>query len=136
MKAGLAYPTWPDMNGEVIPKALFTEPATAAGFVTYNAQDHWGRTLIQVLHRFTAYLLVVLVVYFFFKSRNITSDKIFSAGLTLFPVTVLLQAVIGIITVLNCTGNIPVAWGVLHQAGAMLLIANTVFILFHLRPKS
>lgn len=136
MKAGLAYPTWPDMNGEVIPRALFSEPATSAGFITYNAQDHWGRTLIQVLHRFTAYLLVALVVYFYFKSRNITTDKVFAAGLNLFPVTVLLQAVIGIITVLNCVGKIPVGWGVLHQAGAMLLIANTVFILFHLRPKS
>lgn len=136
MKAGLAYPTWPDMNGEIIPKTLFSEPTTAAGFITYNAQDHWGRTLIQVLHRFTAYLLVALVVYFYFKTRNITTDKIFATGLNLFPVTVLLQAAIGIITVLNCVGKIPVGWGVLHQAGAMLLIANTVFILFHLRPKS
>jgi cytochrome c oxidase assembly protein subunit 15 len=136
MKAGLAYPTWPDMNGEVIPKALFSERATTAGFITYNAQDHWGRTLIQVLHRFTANLLVVLVVYFYFKTRSITTDKVFALGLNLFPATVLLQAVIGIITVLNCVGKIPVSLGVLHQAGAMLLIANTVFILFHLRPKS
>ncbi|MCW5907974.1 MAG: COX15/CtaA family protein [Chitinophagales bacterium] len=136
MKAGLAYPTWPDMNGEIIPSALFSLPPSAAGFTEYSAQDYWGRTFIQFFHRFTAYVLVGLVIYFWYKSRSITSDKIFAAGLYLFPFTVLLQAVIGIVTVLNCTGKIPVFWGVMHQAGAMLLIANTVFILFHLRPNS
>lgn len=135
MKAGLAYPTWPDMNGEIIPSALFSQPPSTAGFTEYNAQDYWGRTFIQFFHRLTAYALVVLIIYFWYKSRNIASDKIFAAGLNLFPFTVLLQAIIGIVTVLNCIGKIPVFWGVLHQAGAMLLIANTVFILFHLRPN-
>jgi len=135
MKAGLAYPTWPDMNGEIIPSALFTEKATTVGFVNYNAQDFWGRTFIQFVHRFTAYTLVILVAVFFFKSRNITSDKYFKLGLNLFPVIVLLQAVIGILTVLNCVGKIPVFYGVLHQAGAMLLIAVTVFVIFHLQSK-
>ncbi len=132
MKAGLAYPTWPDMNGEIIPSALFTEKATSVGFVNYNAQDFWGRTFIQFAHRFTAYALVALVAVFFFKTRNITTDKYFKLGLNLFPVVVLLQAVIGIFTVLNCVGKIPVFYGVLHQAGAMLLIAVTVFVIFHL----
>ena len=136
MKAGLAYPTWPDMNGQFIPSALFTEKATTAGFTMYNAQDFWGRTLIQFLHRFTAYTLIILVVIFFFKSRNITKDKIFKTGLALFPFVVLLQATIGVITVLNCVGKIPVTWGVLHQIGAMLLIAETVFVIFHLTNRS
>lgn len=135
-KAGLAYPTWPDMNGEYIPASLFSEPATLQGFTTYNAQDFWGRTLIQVLHRFTGYGLVVLVIVFFFKSRQITGDKYLQLGLNLFPAIVLLQATIGIITLLHCTGKIPVGYGVLHQAGAMLLIAETVWVVFHLYSAS
>jgi len=133
MKAGLAANTWPDMNGQLIPSALFNEPATTAGFIQYNAQDNWGRIFIQFVHRLTAYTLVVLVLVFFLKSRNITTDKFFKLGLNLFPFVVLLQALIGIITVLNCVGKIPVSWGVLHQAGAMLLIAATVFVIFHLQ---
>ncbi len=132
MKAGLAYPTWPDMNGQLIPSALYELQPSSVGFINYNAQDFWGRTFIQFAHRFTAYALVVLVVVFFFKSRNITTDKFFKLGLNLFPVIVLLQAIIGIMTVLNCVGKIPVFYGVLHQAGAMLLIAVTVFVIFHL----
>lgn len=132
MKAGLAYPTWPDMNGQAIPSALFTEPATTAGFTQYNTQDYWGRTFIQFVHRATAYTLLVLVAVFFYKSRNSTTDRLFNIGLNLLPAAVLLQAVIGILTVINCVGKIPVGWGVLHQAGAMLLIASLAFVMFHL----
>ncbi len=135
-KAGLAANTWPDMNGEMIPKALWQLTPTTVGFTTYNAQDFWGRIFIQFIHRLTAYTLVVLVILFFFKTRAISSDKFFLAGVNLLPVAVLLQAAIGIVTVLNCVGNIPVAYGVLHQAGAMLLIANTVFVIFHLRNSN
>lgn len=136
MKAGLAYPTWPDMYGSIIPSSLFTEQPTAIGFTTYNAQDHWGRTLIQVLHRFTAYILIVLVAIFYAKARRISEDKIFRYALNLFPLLVLLQATIGILTLLHCIGSIPVFWGVLHQAGAMLLLANTVFVYYHLSVRS
>lgn len=136
MKAGLAFPTWPDMNGQLIPSALFTETPTIAGFVKYNAQDFWGRTLIQFLHRTTAYILVVLMVLFMIKSKGVSTDKAFTLGLNLFPLAVLLQALIGIVTVMNCVGKIPVFWGVVHQAGAMFLIAITIFVIFHLRTTS
>ena len=138
-KAGLAANTWPDMNGELIPSTLWKLQPNLDGFLKYNSQDFWGRIFIQFVHRLTGYTLVVLVLVFFFKSRNITNDKIFKTGLNLFPVLVLLQATIGIITVLNCVGKVPVTLGVLHQAGAMLLIAVTVFVIFHLRnsePKA
>lgn len=132
MKAGLAYPTWPDMNGEFIPAALFNEPATWAGFTSYLPQDHWGRTFIQFTHRSTAYLLVVLVAVFYFKTRRLGGDKIFKIGFNLFPALIALQATIGILTVLHCVGKIPLGWGMLHQGGAMLLVAAMVFVIFHL----
>lgn len=135
MKAGLAYPTWPDMNGEYIPAALFSEPVTWAGFTNYLPQDHWGRTFIQFTHRSTAYLLVVLVALFWYRSRNITTDGIFKLGLNVFPVLITLQALLGIITVFNCVGRIPLGWGMLHQGGAMLLVAEMVFVIFHLYKK-
>lgn len=135
MKAGLAANTWPDMNGEWIPSALWTLQPNTSGFTQYNAQDFWGRIFIQFIHRSTAYLLTVLAVYLFYTSARNASGAL-SRGLNLLPVTVLLQVTIGILTVINCTGHIPVFYGVLHQAGAMLLIANMVFILFHLRRNN
>ena len=135
MKAGLAANTWPDMNGEWVPSALWSQPSGISGFTQYNAQDYWGRIFIQFIHRSTAYLLVVLAVYLFYTSANKVTGAL-RRGLNLLPVTILLQVTIGILTVINCTGHIPVFYGVLHQAGAMLLIANMVFILFHLRRNN
>jgi len=132
MKGGLAYPSWPDMNGRFIPAALSIDSPTIAGFLKYIPQDSWGKAFIQLMHRMTAYTLIVLVIIFFFQSRNIATDKVFKTGLLWFPFFVLQQATIGILTVLNCVGKVPVSWGVIHQAGAMFLIAETVFIIFHL----
>jgi heme a synthase len=132
MKAGLAYPSWPDMNREFVPSALSSEHASIAGLLNYLPQDLWGKAFIQFMHRMTAYTLIILVSIFFFQSRNLATDKVFKTGLKLFPFFVLLQATIGILTVLHCVGKIPLTWGVLHQAGAMFLIAETVFVIFHL----
>jgi cytochrome c oxidase assembly protein subunit 15 len=135
MKAGLDFPTWPDMNGQLIPSTLTNEPASFKGLLFYDGQAYWLKAFIQFTHRFTAYTLVGLVVIFYVKALDITKDSVFKSAINLFPVIILLQATIGILTVINCTGKIPVGYGVLHQAGAMLLLAETVFIIFHLYSK-
>lgn len=132
MKAGLAYPTWPQMNGEWVPSALATLPIKWDGMLYYDPSAYWEQSLIQLVHRCTAYLLIAVIFYFFFQLRHLSTDKTFNLGLKLFPLAVLFQATLGIITVLNCIGHVPVLWGVLHQAGAMLLLANTTFIYYHL----
>jgi heme A synthase len=76
-----------------------------------------------------------VIIYFFFQLRGLSKDKVFNTGVTLFPFAVLLQATLGIITVIHCIGHVPVLWGVLHQAGAMLLLANTTFIYYHLSSR-
>ena len=135
MKAGLAYASWPTMNGQWIPSALSTLPARWSGILYYDPQAFWEQSLIQFVHRCTAYLLIIFVIWFFFQIRNLSTDKVFSTGVKLFPIAVLVQATLGIITVLNCVGKVPVLWGVLHQAGAMLLLANTTFIYYHLSAE-
>ncbi|MBS1595476.1 MAG: COX15/CtaA family protein [Bacteroidetes bacterium] len=134
-KAGLAYPTWPDMNGQWIPSALTSLPVRWDGILYYDAGAHWEQTFIQFVHRCTAYVLVIVVIWFFFQLRGLSAERVFSTGVWFFPLVVLLQASIGIITVLHCVGHVPVFWGVLHQAGAMLLLANTTFIYYHLRAS-
>jgi cytochrome c oxidase assembly protein subunit 15 len=135
MKAGLAYPTWPTMNDQWIPSALSTLPTRWSGILYYDPKAFWEQSLIQLLHRCTAYLLIIFIIYFFFQLRHLSGDKVFKRGVILFPFAVLFQATIGIITVIHCIGHVPVFWGVLHQAGAMLLLANTTFIYYHLSAK-
>jgi cytochrome c oxidase assembly protein subunit 15 len=135
MKAGLAYPTWPTMNGEWIPSALSQLPVRWGGIVYYDATAYWEASLIQLLHRCTAYLLVIALICFYFRVRTLSKDKIFHRAILALPFIVLMQASLGIITVLHCVGHVPVLWGVLHQAGAMLLLANTTFVYYHLSGR-
>ncbi len=134
MKAGLAYPTWPDMNGEIVPAALFNQSPNTEAFLQYNANDYWGRTFIQFMHRTTAYLIALVGFWFYVKRKDFFINNS-SLVIHLLPLSILLQVAVGIITVLNCRGHIPVLWGVLHQAGAMLLIANVAALWFFARFK-
>lgn len=136
MKAGLAANTWPDMNGEIIPATIWKETATIDGFLKYDAQNYWGRIFIQFIHRSSAYAILLLVAWLFVQLRKEPAIQQRQTLLYLLPLAVLLQVAIGIITVMNCSGKIPVFWGVAHQAGAMILLAVVTTLLYHLRnPK-
>ena len=130
MKAGLAFPTWPKMNAEWIPAILFQGEKSIEGIVAFDFRAEWGKALIQFLHRSTAYLLIVLIGYFLLKCSRMFVDKRLKLVVRALPFVVLLQALIGIVTVINCVGKIPVFWGVMHQAGAMLLITNLVLVVY------
>lgn len=134
MKAGLQYPSWPLYNGEFFPAILTTGQKSMEGIVSFDFRAEWGKALIQFLHRNTAYVLVLLVVYFLLKCSRIFIEKPLKTAVRLLVFTVFLQAIIGIITLLNCQGKIPVFWGVAHQAGAMLLIANLVIVFYLTQP--
>jgi cytochrome c oxidase assembly protein subunit 15 len=130
MKAGLSYPTWPDMNGVFIPGVLFDSAEwNVDNFVDYD-KNGFMPTLIQVLHRSTAYLLIIIGLWYFFKGIKSKITPLLRRGLNLWITMLVIQITLGIITVLNCRGSIPVDWGVLHQAGALLLLTAMLFINF------
>lgn len=127
MKAGLFYPTWPDMNGTFIPALLF-DPAqwNVDNFVHYDSAPFMS-ALIQVLHRLTAYALTVIVLVYFFKARKLTAPPVFHTWLYLLITLLATQITLGILTVVNCIGFVPVGLGVLHQACALLLLTAALF---------
>ena len=128
MKAGLAYPTFPTMNGEWIPSALSSLAPTLNGTLHYDPSDFWGRTFFQFVHRGVAYTLVILIFIFVYRAFKFVPQNLARTAIGLLPIPVLLQATIGVITVINCIGEVPISLGVLHQAGAMILLANVVVV--------
>jgi len=129
-KAGLSYPTWPDMNGEVVPNIVFdAEEWNVDNFVNYNKNGFFP-AFIQLLHRSTAYLLIIIGLWYFFKARKAQITPLFNRGLNLWITMLVIQILLGIVTVLNCRGSIPVDLGVYHQAGALLLLTAMLFVNF------
>jgi cytochrome c oxidase assembly protein subunit 15 len=132
MKAGLYYPSWPDMNGEFIPEVL--KNANNWNFANLGNYDSFlfAPALIQFMHRFLAYLLAILTCFMFYKLRNLINVN--QKKWILFPIfLVLVQVILGILTVLNVQGKIPLILGVTHQLVGLLYFMSLLFLLFNTR---
>jgi cytochrome c oxidase assembly protein subunit 15 len=136
MKAALFYPTWPDMNGELLPSVLLnTEAWTVDNFVYYDKTPFMS-ALIQILHRSTAYLLIIIGLAYFFKAIRMATSPYFKRGLYLFVGMLLLQVLLGVLTVINSKAQVPVDLGVYHQAGALILLGLVLYLNYLLQqPK-
>jgi len=121
-KAGLFFPTWPDMNGEYLPTVLLDGSHWAADSFIHYDTNPFMPALIQFLHRGTAYLLTVMVLYFTWRIWKLNVSSAFRAGVAALLITLGIQVGLGIVTLINCKSKIPVDLGVLHQAGAVLLL--------------
>ncbi len=134
-KAGLFFPTWPDMNGEYFPTVLLDGSHwTLDSFIHYDTNPFMP-ALIHLLHRNTAYLLTGMVLYFVWKifQENISS-VLRRSGLALIG-AVSVQVLLGIFTVINCKAKVPVDLGVAHQACAVIVLSSVLWICFQLRKK-
>ena len=130
MKAGLFFPTWPDMNGAFIPTALLTSDNwTVDNFVFYD-QNIFMAAFIQFFHRFTAYVLIINGLYIFIKAIKGANTPHLRQIVYMLIIMLITQALLGILTVLNCVGSIPLLWGVLHQCGALLLLTITLYLIY------
>lgn len=117
-KAGLAYNTFPTMNGEWIPAGLLA------------LQPWWinlfeNPTTIQFNHRMIAWLLMVCVPAFWFYATRIVQDPMTRIGLHLLVAMIAIQVLLGVTTLLFA---VPVALGAAHQAGALILLTVSLFI--------
>jgi len=135
MKAGLYYPTWPDMNGEAMPSVLLsTSNWTVENFVNYDA-SLFMPAFIQIFHRTTAYVLTALVLWFAYQGLKRAKTPHLRVGLYLLVSVLIIQVVLGILTVVNCVGTVPVALGVYHQAGALFLLSAILYVDYQLLGK-
>lgn len=134
-KAGLFYPTWPDMNGQWLPDVLLQGNMwNVENFVNYDA-TLFLPALVQFAHRGTAYLLTIIVLYFVWQLLKTRPPQLIRWAAYLLVTMLVIQVVLGILTVINSVGMIPVTLGVLHQAGAIFLLSTVLFVDYQLLRK-
>jgi cytochrome c oxidase assembly protein subunit 15 len=111
--AGLVYNDWPLMNGALI-------PAEYAGKGLWGTLAH-SQGAVQLHHRLMAYAVFVAAIVLSVmaaRARRMPADsKVLAHGLA---IAVTLQAAMGVWTLM---AGVPLALGVLHQAGAAVLLA-------------
>lgn len=129
-KAALFVNTWPDLNGEMIP----TQILELANWSVYNFNNYEETgflvTLIQFLHRGLAYIITVYAIYIFIK-RNFAASNESKKSYYAFMALLLVQVLVGIITLVKSIGIIPVYWGVLHQGVAVLLLSAYILHMYY-----
>lgn len=123
IRAGLAYNTFPLMNGHLIPPDLFMLEPWYRNFFD-------NMTTVQFNHRLIAWTLAILVPVFWFKSRNVPlpGSTHLACNLLLFMLAV--QIGLGIATLLLV---VPLPLAAAHQAGAMLLFTAALWVNHQLR---
>jgi len=121
--AGLAYNTFPLMNGHFIPPEIFTMEPWYRNFFDNMAT-------VQFDHRIIAWILAILVPIFWFKSRRLTLPSSTQLACNLLLFMLIVQIGLGIATLLMV---VPLPLAVAHQAGAMLLFTAALWVNHKLR---
>jgi cytochrome c oxidase assembly protein subunit 15 len=113
LKAGLAYNTWPLMDGRLVPEGLGT-------LTPWYLNLFENITTVQFDHRVVAYALVGLALWHatVLARRGEDERAVGSAGL--LAAAILAQMGIGILTLLS---GVPLGLGLAHQAGAAVVVA-------------
>jgi cytochrome c oxidase assembly protein subunit 15 len=120
------------MNGEFIPAIVFDSSQWTVENFNYYDRNGFMPALIQILHRMTAYVLIAMILWFFFKMLKTPISNVLKNGLYMLVSVLVIQVILGIATLVNCVGTIPVGLGVLHQAGALLLLTAMLFVDYQL----
>jgi cytochrome c oxidase assembly protein subunit 15 len=127
-KAATAAPTWPDINGQLVPDLL-----NNANGILFWVEN---KIAIHFVHRGLAYVLLVAVVLLTLQLHRPHGSRWLQRA-AWFPISlVLMQVLLGILSVLYSTTIIPGQWGIfewmaqLHQLVAMLLLLSLVLLLY------
>ncbi|MDH3323521.1 MAG: COX15/CtaA family protein, partial [Flavobacteriaceae bacterium] len=134
MRAGLYYPTWPSMNGEFIPKVLLDASNWNLHNLTNYDSYSFTPALVQFFHRLIAYIILATSIFYYFKKRN-QIHTIAIKWLTTSYVLIIIQVVLGILTLIRIKTGIPLVYGVLHQLTGLLYFISLLFLYFSLRKK-
>jgi len=134
MRTALYYPTWPSMNGKVIPDVLKdSRNWTLHNLTNYSSFD-FAPALIQFSHRLFAYTILGLTMYYYFYKRNNSYTRAIK-WLTYTYTLVLFQVFLGILTLIKSKTGIPILYAVLHQLTGLLFFISLLFLHLSLRKK-
>tara|TARA_X000001036_G_scaffold436090_1_gene478578 strand:+ start:1155 stop:2090 length:936 start_codon:yes stop_codon:yes gene_type:complete len=117
LDGGLIYNSWPDMNGSFFPNDVELKDLL-------NTQLFNNASIVQFLHRITAYLLLFFILilnYQYFKRNNNIKYIIF------FDIAILIQIFLGVITLIS---GVEIKYASLHQLGSILVLSSYFLILY------
>jgi cytochrome c oxidase assembly protein subunit 15 len=127
LKAANSAPTWPDINGMIVPEGIFS------GFFHNIVYNKIG---VHFIHRTLAYLIALFILIWWFTARSISYSKAFNYAKNSALFLVIAQIALGVFTVLSSPKIIAGKFGLfewlaeLHQLTGMLLLLTMVAVVY------
>lgn len=121
LDAGFIHNHWPLMSeGKLIHETVYIEQQP----VIKNFFE--GKSGVQFVHRYLAYVVVAFILAIWFKTRKIERTPLQEKGLKVLLAMVFLQFLLGVLTLIYA---VPLWLGIAHQIGAFFLLATMTFTL-------
>ncbi|MBK9982895.1 MAG: COX15/CtaA family protein [Saprospiraceae bacterium] len=135
MKAALSFPTWPLISGQWIPSLILdTNHWNSNNFLLYD-QSGFMPALVQFVHRNLAYVLFIVTSVFAVK-WYLSNDHSWRWISFILLGIIVVQISLGILTLINSIGYIPVVYGSLHQGLGILFITALFYLHLVLKPEN
>ena len=129
LKAGYGWNTFPKMAGQWVPMGLFPLSPWWK-----NLFEH--QMTVQFIHRWLGCVLCLIIPGFWRYTRGLTLTPQQNVAVTLLLYIVIIQFTLGMLTLIWV---VPIWLGVLHQAGAFLLLAISLynsFLIHHVQKET
>lgn len=126
LDAAYGYNTFPLMDGRFLPAGYdLLNP-----FVNNLVQN---RFMVQFIHRTLGWLLLAAGLIWFVTARWKIEEKRILSGSGIFVILLIIQFILGVLTLVFTGKAIPLGFALLHQMTALFLLLSVFNILFHLR---
>ena len=119
MDAGTTYNTWPLMGS-----SYFPDDSNLHEFLNISFFDN--PSIVQFIHRNIAYLIILNYIYLLVLVIK-NSNKIFQKPILIIGVSLFLQVVLGILTLLS---GVKIIYASLHQINTILIILSTMYFIY------
>ena len=117
LKAGYGWNTFPKMAGQWLPSGLLPMSPWYINLVEHNLT-------VQFIHRILGWVLSMLIPGFWQYSQKFSLSDHHKKAIDLLLYALIIQFLLGISTLILV---VPVWLGVMHQAGAVVLLATVVY---------
>ncbi len=133
MRAGLLHPYFPFfIKGENMLAALSETSQINLNAVIDYEPNRFIKGVVQMFHRSLAYILTAIGVFLFIKTKD-SSEENLKSPIKLLLACIIIQFILGVMTVINCIGSVPVVWGAIHQGMALILLIASLNLCFKFR---
>jgi heme a synthase len=124
LNAGLIHNHWPLMSdGQFIHDSVFLEQDSLLLSFTE------GKSGVQFIHRLLAYVVVGIMLFLYFKSKQYNLEFNQKRGIQTLIFLVIIQFALGVFTLLY---GVPLWLGLIHQINAFFLLSAMTYVLHRL----